>query len=68
MTEPRQTPAPHANERDSADDAAAPRRHDRDHADLAPPEAATPAAEDQAIDTAGTPADPDRPTPAGDGV
>jgi hypothetical protein len=67
MTEPRQTPAPHAGENDSVDDTARPRRRDRDHADLEQPPAVEPAADDQAIDTAGTPADPDRPTPKGDG-
>jgi hypothetical protein len=63
MTEPRQTPAPDPREREQANDRAQPRRTDIDNAEASDgPPAAEPAAEDQAIDTAGTDADPDLPT------
>jgi hypothetical protein len=68
MTEPRKTPAPDSSEPDQADDRARPRRNDIDNAEATDgPPAAEPAAEDQAIDTAGTAADPDRPIDEGEG-
>jgi hypothetical protein len=59
MTEPRQTSIPPTAERAGTADRARPRRPEPDQPDTPP--AAEPAAADQAIDTAGTAADPDRP-------
>jgi hypothetical protein len=67
MTQPRSTPAPHAAETEAPADQSQPRSTDRDHTDVEGPPATEPAADDQEIDTAGTTADPSRPTPTGEG-